>query len=384
MPEIQTDNRPGGSAGAGSTIVVSANSCWNVVNFRGGLIRALQDCGHRIVVAAPADSNAAKINSLGAEFVDMPMNSSGASVVEDLRLLLRYVKLFRKLRPQAYLGFTAKPNIYGSLAARTVGARVINNISGLGTVFIKKGPLTALVTLLYRFSLRSSSTVFFQNRDDMDLFIRNRITRPEQASLLPGSGVDLERFKPSRVARRRGSFRFLLVGRLLWDKGIAEYVEAARIVHKSRRDVCFQLLGPTGANNRTAVPSSAVERWRAEKIIEYLGESDDVRTAIEQADCIVLPSYREGLPRALLEGSAMGKPVIATDVPGCRDVVVDGQTGFLCAGRSAESLATAMLKMLDTTAGDRQSMGERGRRKVEQEFCETRVIAKYLAALGTR
>lgn len=384
MPEIQTDNRPGGSAGGDSTIVVSANSCWNVVNFRGSLIRALQDCGHRIVVAAPADANAGKINSLGAEFVDMPMNSSGASVAEDLRLLLRYVKLFRRLRPQAYLGFTAKPNIYGSLAARTVGARVINNISGLGTVFIKKGPLTALVTLLYRFSLRSSSTVFFQNGDDMDLFIRNRIARPEQASLLPGSGVDLERFKPSPAARRRGAFRFLLVGRLLWDKGIAEYVEAARIVHKSRRDVCFQLLGPTGANNRTAVPSSVVERWRAEQIIEYLGESDDVRLAIEQADCIVLPSYREGLPRALLEGSAMGKPVIATDVPGCRDVVVDGQTGFLCAGRSAESLATAMLKMLDTAAGDRRTMGERGRRKVEQEFCETRVIAKYLAALGTR
>lgn len=366
------------------TIVISANSSWNIVNFRGGLIRALRNRGYRIVVAAPEDKQTSRLGEFGATFVHVPMNSSGLSIAEDLRLLLRYLKIFRKIKPFAYLGFTAKPNIYGSLAARAVGAKVINNVSGLGTVFIKRGPLTALLVQLYRFSFRTSSRVFFQNREDMELFITSRTVRRQQAELLPGSGVDLARFRPGDGVRAAGPFRFLLVGRLLWDKGVAEYVEAARLVSRSHPEVRFQILGPAGVNNRTAVPSSFLERWRAETAIEYLGESDDVRMAMEQADCIVLPSYREGLPRALLEGSAMGKPLIATDVPGCRDVVVDGETGYLCEVRSANSLAAAMLKMLELPAAERLAMGRRGRRKVEQEFCESLVIAKYLDALGSR
>lgn len=366
------------------TIVISANSCWNIVNFRGGLIRALAAKGHRIVVAAPEDGHQSRVAELGAAFVPVPINSSGLSVVEDLRLLLSYLGLFREIRPSAFLGFTAKPNIYGSLAARLVGAKVINNVSGLGTVFIKPGPLTILVTWLYRLGLRTSSTIFFQNREDMDLFMAKRIARPGQAGLLPGSGVDLAHFQPLARARGPGPFRFLLVARLLWDKGVAEYVEAARLVRKSHPRARFQLLGALGVNNRTAVPSSLIERWRGEDLIDYLGEANDVRDAIGEADCIVLPSYREGLPRSLLEGSAMGKPLIATDVPGCRDVVADGETGYLCAGRSADSLAAAMRRMLEATASERLAMGERGRRKVEREFCETQVIAKYLEALGTR
>lgn len=365
-------------------VVISANSSWNVINFRGGLIRALGKAGHRVVIVAPQDEHSSRISELGAGFFPMPISSAGMSVPEDLLLFWRYLRLFQKLRPFAYLGFTAKPNIFGSLAARASGARSINNVSGLGTVFIKPGLLTMLVTLLYRLSLRGSSTVFFQNQDDLDLFVDRRLVRQDQVELLPGSGIDLERFRPRPGARQPGPFRFLLVGRLLWDKGLAEYVEAARIVHRSHPDVRFQILGPAGVTNRTAVPSCILERWRAEKVIDYLGESEDVRTAIDQADCIVLPSYREGLPRALLEGSAMGKPLIATDVPGCRGVAVDGETGYLCEVRSAGSLAAAMRRMLDTSADERRAMGRRGRDKVEREFCESRVIAKYLEALGDR
>ena len=384
MQVSEGQNEPGRSDREAPAIVLSANSSWNIVNFRGGLIRALRNRGYRIIVAAPDDKHTSRLAEYGASFVSVPMNSSGLSVVEDLRLLLRYLKIFREIKPFAYLGFTAKPNIYGSLAARAVGAKVINNVSGLGTVFIKRGPLTTLLVQLYRLSFRTSAKVFFQNREDLELFVANRTVRPQQAELLPGSGVDLARFQPGQGKREPGPFRFLLVGRLLWDKGVAEYVEAARLVRKSHPDVRFQMLGPVGVDNRTAVPSADLERWRAEAIIEYLGESDDVRMAMEQADCIVLPSYREGLPRTLLEGSAMGKPLIATDVPGCRDVVVDGETGYLCEVRSTNSLAAAMLKMLEATAAERLEMGKRGRRKVEQEFCESLVIAKYLDALGTR
>lgn len=364
-------------------IVISANSCWNIVNFRLGLIQALRENGYRITVVAPEDGHSSRLADIGVTFVPVPINSSGVSVAEDLLLFVRYLKIFRDLKPYAYLGFTAKPNIYGSMAARAVGAKVINNVSGLGTVFIKRGLLTSLLGQLYRFSFRTSARVFFQNREDMALFIHKGTVRPEQAQLLPGSGVDLARFKP-RGLRGSGPFRFLLVARLLWDKGVAEYVEAARAVRRLHPEVSCQMLGPVGVNNRTAVPSAVLERWRAENVVEYLGERDDVRDAMEQADCIVLPSYREGLPRALLEGSAMGKPLIATDVPGCRDVVVDGQTGYLCEVRSADSLTAAMLKMVEAPVAERLEMGKRGRRKVEQEFCESLVVAKYLDALGVR
>ena len=385
MQRSLADGAADRSSGRGKTILVSANSCWNIVNFRVGLIRALQGRGFRIVVAAPDDAYRSKVADLGVDFVAVPINSPGVSVIEDLRLLTRYVHVVRELKPFAFLGFTAKPNIYGSLAARLGGVKVINNISGLGTVFIRRGPLTALVTRLYRVALRRSSTIFFHNPDDLQLFVGKRIAPRDRAQLLPGSGVDLERFRPRpAVAAADGEFRFLMVARLLWDKGVAEYVEAARIVRRSHANARFRMLGRIGADNRTAVPSSAVERWQEEGVIDYLGESDDVRTAMAQADCIVLPSYREGLPRALLEGSAMSKPLIATDVPGCRDVVEDGRTGYLCAVRSADSLAAAMLKMIATPANERLKMGELGRRKIEQKYGETRVIDKYFEALELR
>ena len=384
MQDSDGHNDPQEMRNEARLIVISANSSWNIVNFRGALIRSLRNNGYEIVVAAPRDEHSVRLADLGASFIEVKMDSAGSSVAEDLRLLWVYLKLFRRLRPSAYLGFTVKPNVYGSLAARAVGAKVINNISGLGTAFIKQGFLTTLVAQLYRFSFRNSSTVFFQNADDMKLFVDKGLVRQEQADLLPGSGVDLERFKPRQSGRALGPFQFLFVGRLLWDKGVGEYVEAARLVRKTHAEVCFQLLGPIGSINRTAVPSSDVERWKTEGLIEYLGESDDVRGTMEQADCIVLPSYREGLPRALLEGSAIGKPLIATDVPGCRDVIVHGKTGYLCAARSADSLADAMVKMLETPSAERLEMGRRGRQKVEDEFCETLVIAKYLEALGDR
>ena len=363
-------------------IVLSANSCWNILNFRASLIRALIARGYRVVVVAPQDSHSAAISGLGAAFVPIAMNSSGMSVREDLGLFVRYLRLLRPMRPRFFLGFTVKPNIYGSLAARAEGARVINNVSGLGTAFIKRGLLTRIVGALYRLSFRGSEKVFFQNRDDRDLFVAKRLVAASKTDLLPGSGIDLDHFKPSAEEREPGPLRFLFVGRLLWDKGVAEYVEAARRVRRDHPGAIFQMLGQLGANNRTAVPSSDLARWRAEGIVEYLGESDDVRGAISKADCIVLPSYREGLPRALLEGSAMGKPVIATDVPGCRDVVAHGETGYLCDVRSADSLADAMSKILHASDAERSAMGAKGREKVELEFCQSRVIAKYLAAVS--
>lgn len=365
------------------TVVIAANSAWNLVNFRIGLIRALQAEGHRVIALAPNDEHSARLAALGVEHHPVAMRSSGISPFGDLLLLARYVSVLRKIGAGVFLGFTIKPNIYGSLAARAVGMRVINNISGLGTAFIRAGLLTRIATALYKLALRGSSTVFFQNRDDLDLFVRGKIVRLDQARIIPGSGIDLERFKPREAGSRTGDgFGFLLIARLLRDKGVQEYVEAARTIKEIEPKVHCRILGFVDVDNRTAVPRATLDRWVRQGWIEYLGSADDVRPYIAEADCIVLPSYREGMPRALLEASAMGKPVVGSDVPGVREAVEDGVTGFLCEVRSARSLADVMLKMIQLSRAERIKLGAAGRRKVEQEFGQDIVIQSYLAAIA--
>jgi glycosyltransferase involved in cell wall biosynthesis len=361
-------------------VLISINAAWNIVNFRSGLIAALRGAGFRVTALAPSDAWQGRLEALGVEYAQIEMDKKGVSPVADLRLLTRYWIALGRMRPDLFLGYTPKPNIWGSIAAHARGIAVINNVSGLGTAFIRSGALMRIVTALYKMAFRRSKTVFFQNEEDMVLFLQRKIVRPGQARLLPGSGIDLERFRPIECSDE-GGFAFLLIARLLWDKGVGEYVEAARLVRAEAPQARFRLLGFLDVANRTAVPRSSVEAWVAEGLIDYLGESDDVRPHVAAASCIVLPSYREGLPRTLLEGAAMARPLIATDVPGCRQVVDHGRNGLLCEVRNARSLADAMLAMLRMTPAEREAMGAAARRKVEAEFDEKIAIARYLEAI---
>jgi glycosyltransferase involved in cell wall biosynthesis len=364
------------------TIALSINSSWNILNFRSGLIAALRADGHRVVALSPADGYHERFAAIGVQHVPVAIDSSGLSPLGDLKLLLGYRAALKRSGADIFLGYTAKPNIWGSLAAHSLGIAVINNISGLGTAFIEKGLLTRIVSALYRIALGRSATIFFQNPEDRDLFLSLKLVKSDQTRLLPGSGIDLQRFAPSMAPREPGSFAFLLVGRLLWQKGVREYVEAARLVRREVPDTRFRLLGFLDVANRSSVSRRDVDAWVDEGLIDYLGEADDVRPDIAAADCIVLPSYREGLPRTLLEGAAMAKPLIATDVPGCRHVVEDGVNGALCAVADARSLADAMLAMLRRSDEERDAMGAAGRRKVEREFAETLAIDAYRAAIA--
>ncbi|HEY0014609.1 MAG TPA: glycosyltransferase family 4 protein [Allosphingosinicella sp.] len=366
----------------GKIVAISINASWNIFNFRAGLIRALREAGYEVVALSPSDAYASRLAELGARHVAVPMDSAGVSPVHDLALLARYRRALKAARPDVFLGYTAKPNVWGSLAAQSLGIPTINNVSGLGTAFIREGLLTRIVTTLYRAAFRRSSTVFFQNHEDRDLFVSRRIVDAAKADLLPGSGIDLVRFAPQPREDEPGApFVFLMVARLLWDKGVREYVEAARIVRARHPEVRFRLLGFLDVVNRTAVPRAEVEGWVAEGLIDYLGDAEDVRPFLAAADCVVLPSYREGLPRVLLEASAMGKPLVATDVPGCRHIAEEGVNGFLCAARDHASLAGAMLKMLALPAADRAAMGAAARSRVESEYDERLVAARYLAAI---
>src|SRR3954463_3497257 len=247
------------------TPVISINASWNIVNFRAGLIRGLQRAGYRVVALAPCDAWSDRLGELGVEFHPIEMDRKGLSPTRDLSLLWRYRRALRRLRPDAFLGYTAKPNVWGSLAAQSLGIPVLNNVSGLGTAFIRGGWLGRLVAALYRLAFRRSATVFFQNEEDRDLFVSRRIVATGKARLLPGSGIDTVRFRPAAPTAARGlPFVFLLIAPLLRDKGVGEYVEAARLVRREAPDTRFQVLGFLDADNRTAFSRPQLEAWVAE------------------------------------------------------------------------------------------------------------------------
>jgi glycosyltransferase involved in cell wall biosynthesis len=362
------------------TLVLSANTGWYLVHFVEGLIRGLKQAGYTPVIVAPDDhATDPRAAALGIDWVPIRIERAGVNPAADLGLLLEYRRVLKRLRPVAFLGFTVKPNIYGSLAAHSLGISSIANISGLGTAFIRGGPLDHLVTLLYRAAFRRRCTVFFQNPDDERLFVDRRIVKRSQVNILPGVGIDLKRFGARGLPG--GAPIFLFVGRLLRDKGVREYVEAARILRRELPKARFQLLGAIDDGNRTAIDRSELESWAREGVIDYLGETDDVRPFIARAGAVVLPSYREGLPCSLLEAAAMARPLVATDVPGCREVVEDGVNGFLCAARDPESLADAMRRIAAMPQKRRQEMAAESRARVQERFSEQLVLNAYLDAL---
>ena len=366
-------------------VLITANTTWNLVNFRSGLIAALVSRGFDVVAVAPDDEYRDRLRELGCRYVPLNMDNQGTHPVKDALLLWRYVVVLLRLRPAVVLSYTVKPNIYASLAARLVGVTVINNVSGLGTAFLRGGWLGGVVCSLYRVALRRSHRVFFQNDEDRQVFIEKRLVAPARTGLLPGSGIDLVHFSPLAVEgsslRNGAGLVFLMVARLLWDKGVLEFVEAARRVKALFPESRFQLLGFLDVKNQTAVGRSDVEAWVKEGVVEYLGTTDDVRPFLADADCVVLPSYREGTPRSLLEAAAMGRPLLATDVPGCREVVIDGVNGLLCRLRDSVDLAEKMMQMITMPMSALLQMGQESRRLAETRFDEQIVIRKYLEAI---
>jgi len=362
-------------------VVIALNTAWNLFNFRAGLIKSLIENGYEVVAVAPWDEYVARLEKIGCRFVSLPMDNQGTHPGKDLILVWRFFLILSREKPDAYLGYTVKPNIYGSLVARILGIPVINNIAGLGVVFTKDSWLLHLVRGLYRFSLSDSKKVFFQNCDDRDLFVSKRLVNEGVTDLLPGSGVSLDTFSPVPLPRNNTVY-FLLIARMLWDKGIGEFVEAARLLKSKGINAEYCLLGFLDVKNPTAISREQMDEWVSEGVVRYLGTSDDVRKEISKADCVVLPSfYREGTPRTLLEAAAMARPIVTTDSVGCREVVDDGVNGYLCRPKDAKNLAEKMERIVAMTFSDREAMGVRGREKVELLFDEKIVIDKYLMAI---
>ncbi|MBM1222851.1 glycosyltransferase family 4 protein [Ponticoccus sp. SC2-23] len=360
---------------------MTVNAAWNIWNFRRPLVEALTGVGHKITVLAPPDDAVPELERLGCHVRPLEMSVKGLNPLEDLKLQRQFGLIFREERPDAVLSYTIKNNIFGARAAKLCDVPFLPNVTGLGTAFLSGKLLQTVTEQLYRRSFAALPVVFFQNEDDRDLFLDRRLVRADQARLLPGSGIDLQRFAPAPMPAPENPPVFLMIARLLRDKGVLEFVEAARRVKARHPRARFQLLGAVGSENRSAIDRPTVDAWVAEGVVEYLGTTVDVRPVIAATSCVVLPSYREGAPRTLIEAAAIARPLIATDVPGCRAVVDRDVSGFLCEVRNAESLAAAMQRFLDLPPEAQQAMGAAGRAKMEREYDQAIVVDAYRAAL---
>jgi len=364
------------------TIAISANTSWYLFNFRKNTILSLIGQGYKVIAIAPKDEYSNKLSELGCQFIHIDIDQGGTNPVRDLKTLFDFQLIYRKYSIDVVLNFTPKNNIYSTFAASLNGTKSINNIAGLGILFINESITSKIARFLYKISQSKASKLFFQNEDDRKLFLNKKITTTVETDRLPGSGVDLSRFIVSPTSND-GTVRFLLIARMLYDKGIGQYVEAARVLKaKHGHNVELCLLGFLDVNNPSAVSKQDMQSWVDEGIVNYLGTSDNVEQEIAKVDCMVLPSYyREGVPKSLLEAGAMGKPIVTTDNVGCRETVDDGINGFLCEPRSSASLIEKLELIMNMTHVERLAMGEKSRIKIESEFDERIVINKYLDAI---
>lgn len=360
-------------------IAIVLNTTWNIYNFRLGLVQTLIEKGHQVFAIAPSDDFIDKVTATGC--VHIPLQSlsrKGTNPVQDFRLIRELKRIYKEKQINIALHYTIKPNIYGSFACGGLQTHSIATVTGLGYSFLKKGLIHKIVNALYRRAFKQAAVVAFQNRDDKQLFESMKLVDTQKTQLIKGSGIKTDYFKPLPKTEEHPSFIFLFVGRLLYDKGIVELLEAAKQCKVQHPQTEFWIVGKIDQDNPSAVDEATVQEYQKAGIINYLGPSNDVRSIMRNADCVVLPSYREGLPRVMLEGLAMGKPLITTDTAGCRETVKDGYNGYIVPSKDAGALANALQKMYTLSAEKREEMGKRGREMAVQEFDEKIIIQHYL------
>jgi len=382
-------------------IIVIGAITKSLLNFRGPLIQAIIRAGHLVTACANGRDLATeqKLHKIGAEYYPISLKRAGINPISDLASIIELIRLIAKIKPDVVFSYTIKPVIYGGLAARLCGVTSIYSlITGLGYTFMNSGSLIQrfsgiIARTFYRFSLKGSQKVFFQNPDDRMLFVKKGLVRPNQPVLVNGSGVDLDFFAATSFPKEPV---FLMIGRLLVDKGVREYVKAAEIIKKQFPQTRFLLAGNLDPNP-TSLQKSELLQWEEAGVIEYLGYLDDVRPAIKKCRCYILPSYREGTPRTVLEAMAMGRPIITTDAPGCRETimltpggqhqrefgerVMIGENGFLVRVRDVEALVKAIMHFLENPDLANR-MAKRSREIAEEKFDVHKVNAVILNTMG--
>jgi len=360
------------------TILILTNSIGGLHSFRKEVVKAIVDAGYEVTISAPEMVTKANyFIEIGCKVELIDFSRRGTNPVADLKLMLRYRKLIKRLKPVAVLTYTIKPNIYGGMAARLCGVPQLANVTGLGDAVENGGWMQKLTLTLYKIGLGKARQIFFQNESNRNYCISKGIATKESV-LLPGSGVNLQHHTYQAYPVDEGKVRFLFIGRMLRDKGIEEYFEAAKVIKGKYPNTEFRILGNVEGNYQ-----DTLDALSKDGIVKHLGTTSDVRPYIGAVECTIMSSYHEGMSNVNLESAANGRPVITTDVPGCRETVDDGETGYLIDARSAESLIAAIERFIALPYSEKVKMGQEGRKKVEREFDRQIVVDAYLKEIKT-
>lgn len=358
---------------AGKKILLISNNGMGFYNFKRELVERLVSLDYETHFAVPYYEKLEELVGFGAYYHEISIDRRGINPIKDLGFITKLNRLAKDIKPDVMILHTIKPNIYGSWIAIINKISYMNNITGLGSALQSETKLAKILRAMYRVSLSKSSGIFFENEGNKEYFKHNKIGNVSKYNVIPGAGVNTSLFSPvSRIDEN--TLTFLFIARIMKEKGIEEYLEAAEIIKKKYKDVCFQILGWYDEINY----KNRIESMVQEGIVQYIGVSSDTRAEMSQADCLVLPSYHEGMSNVLLEGAAMGLPLITTNIHGCREAVEDGKNGYLCEAKDSASLINAMERFIALSPEERIEMGRNGRRKMEQEFNRKLVVDRYI------
>ena len=357
-------------------VVIVSNSSSGLYNFRKELINKLIELGIDVIVMTALDERVEQLNSLGVRIIETEMNSRGVNPFRDISYMSCIKKEIKKEKPDLVITYTIKPNIYAGCICKKLHIPYVANVTGLGSAFNNSGLLKKIVTILNRSALKSARCVFFENSANMNYFVDNKIISKEQAVLLNGAGVNLDYFNYRKYPHNE-TFIFLFIGRIMKEKGIDELFEAMQRLHSEGYDCVLNVLGGYDESYKELISKYEHDGW-----LKYDGYQNDVRSFIEKCDCFVLPSYHEGMANTNLESASSGRPIITSDIPGCREAVINNVSGILCQSEDSDSLYSAMKKILLICADDRETMGREGRKHMENTFDKKSVVRKTIVSMG--
>lgn len=352
--------------------LIICNSAGGFYNFRRELLAEYIHRKIKVFISAPYDEKAHELEKMGAKYIRTEIDRRGTNPFSDFKLFLRYVRMMKKIKPDVVLTYTIKPNVYGGIACQITGIPYLANVTGLGSSIENGGFMQFLTTTLYKVGLRKAKCVFFQNKNNQAIFLQNHVVKGH-TRLIPGSGVNLNYHRFEDYPDESSGIRFLFVGRIMRDKGIEELLSAINEIHKLYPSVSLDIIGGSDEDY-----SSVLKENQKKGFIRYHGNQDDVHSFYRECHCVVLPSYHEGMANVLLEASSTGRPVIASNIPGCRETFDEGVTGFGCEARNVDSLIEALGKFMLLSNNERADMGVKAREWVKKGFDRSIIVKAYL------
>lgn len=352
---------------------VFANDAGGLYRFRYALIKTIVDSGHEVVIADPLGDEMKHFSDIGCKLYDIAPDRRGMNPIKDLLLMFRYIKVIKKEAPDKIITYTIKPNIYAGIAARLLKKQYYSNVTGLGTAFQKEGILKKFTVALYKTALKRSSCVFFENSSNKDTFVSLGIVNEDKTCVLKGAGVDVEHFVFEEYPKESESLNFIFIGRIMKEKGIDELFYAFERLKSEYENIKLTVLG-----YYEEAYEDKIKTLTEKGLLDYKGNQDDVRPFIKESHCFVLPSYHEGMANTILECGAMGRPVITSDIPGCKEGVIDKKSGFLCKAQDKEDLYHKMKEFILLSYEEKREMGKMSNEHITREFDKKDVVDKTL------